>query len=1179
MCLAGGVTGEHSAEGSAVCEVLDGPAAWRNLRLSFSTWNSCGLGAERIRYVQEDVGHDITVLSELHGAHHTFASSNFICCGEPEAGDPAGGVAIALSNRASALVRESGHIGSRIVWVKMGGLLVDLYVVGVYIPHKFRRREPYQESTLRMLRAFLQQLPKRSAVMVLGDFNAKLKRDVKGLTGKYCMHYFCDTGGTEVMEIMREADLFAVSTAFQPCKGSALGNATYISKVEGAAPTQLDYVLVSNRFKSGVSSCKVRWGPSIHRFGHRFDHGMIQGTFRFRVAAHKAIQGSTDWGALSDPETQSDFDRLYEEARGARPAKVDYWADLEPEACKEAAAELHSDITVAVTAAKTAIPARSTERVVRRWARSEETQKLFDQRERGLQSAPTGSDEWKAAKRLFRNRIAHACRKDRRVWIEGIATEMQSSADRGDSRAVYEGVRRLSGKGRGPQKQPTVDGGGKDLRTAEQLAGAWADFAEKKFACTEAEDVRAWGFLPDAQERVEDVPSDPDLMLCVKALAKRKATGSDEAPIEVYQRSKGAREDLFQLVRLCWGREVMPESLAEGVFIALYKGKGSSQDFTKYRFICLLNHAYKVISTYLLLRLVRETEGYLPESQAGFRKGRSTRDNLYILTQLIDFCHANCDVQNPTDPAVLTFIDFVSAFDTVSHKFLDEALSEAGASDKVRGVFRTIYSAATARVRVRTQGGEVVLSRSFDVSRGVVQGDIFSPVCFVIALECLFRRCEEHGGVSLASVWLERLEYADDAALVDVGYEMASRKVTELEGVAKELADMEISRPKTEFMAIRDFAVSAAVQEDYDVQEWGFQCADCGRGFPSKHGLSVHRGLWCKQQGKEAWELESIVDVRGVPDERFYRVRWAGWAEEDDSWVNWRHLEALGAIDAFWDSSSLDRMKPVWLDSEAGIRCKQCCRLFSRAQDLKAHHTRKKGGCVWAEASRKGSKAEGAVVKFKKAAAHKAAGAVYMGEGKLVAAFHFKYLGIWFSADGDRALGREARMEQAADRFRQLGNIWNSAELSVGLKLRLYVAGIYSVLAYGCECWDLTEKAVTALRAWNARRLAMITGREIREEYLSPAFDLVGCARARRLKWAGQLLRAKESFLPRRVALEELGRTGGQGQPGGIFQDAPKGVSVEELVELACDRVLWDRMVGCLKNGEELSRNEVVGGF
>ena len=142
----------------------------------------------------------------------------------------------------------------------------------------------------------------------------------------------------------------------------------------------------------------------------------------------------------------------------------------------------------------------------------------------------------------------------------------------------------------------------------------------------------------------------------------------------------------------------------------------------------------------------------------------------------------------------------------------------------------------------------------------------------------------------------------------------------------------------------------------------------------------------------------------------------------------------------------------------------------------------------------------------------------------------FKYLGVKYSADGDGAVGREARAEQAADRYRQLGNIWNSSGLSVGLKLRLYEAGVISVLIYGCETWDLTEKAMTWLGAWNATRLAMITGRKIREEYKNPVFDLVGVVRARRLpvKWAGELLTREDSFLPRRIAIAELERFGGK---------------------------------------------------
>ena len=54
------------------------------------------------------------------------------------------------------------------------------------------------------------------------------------------------------------------------------------------------------------------------------------------------------------------------------------------------------------------------------------------------------------------------------------------------------------------------------------------------------------------------------------------------------------------------------------------------------------------------------------------------------------------------------------------------------------------------------------------------------------------------------------------------------------------------------------------------------------------------------------------------------------------------------------------------------------------------------------------------------------------------------------------------------------------------------------------------ERACTAVGARNARRLAVITGREIREEYLVPSYDLIGAVRARRLKYVGHILRLEE---------------------------------------------------------------------
>ena len=117
--------------------------------------------------------------------------------------------------------------------------------------------------------------------------------------------------------------------------------------------------------------------------------------------------------------------------------------------------------------------------------------------------------------------------------------------------------------------------------------------------------------------------------------------------------------------------------MVAGEFFMTWKRKGSAADRTKYRAICIHNHSYKLLSVLLLKRLSQETEKFLPESQAGFRKGRGCRDNITVLRWLIDATLA------AGQQLTISFIDFKAAFDTVSHKLLDKALAGAGASSCV----------------------------------------------------------------------------------------------------------------------------------------------------------------------------------------------------------------------------------------------------------------------------------------------------------------------------------------------------------------------------------------------------------------------------------------------------------------------------------------------------------------
>ena len=171
-------------------------------------------------------------------------------------------------------------------------------------------------------------------------------------------------------------------------------------------------------------------------------------------------------------------------------------------------------------------------------------------------------------------------------------------------------------------------------------------------------------------------------------------------------------------------------------------------------------------------------ESRLAETQAGFSRERDCRDNVLLLRLLMDA------VLRAGKQAVVTFIDYRAAFDTISHRFLDESLAAAGVQPKIRRIVKAIYTEATGMVRLRLPSGETLCSEPFLVRRGVIQGDIFSPQCFTLGLDRISRlhdiAGQGIGGSSLCDVTASKLEYADDVGLLDWTAAEASERVTAL---------------------------------------------------------------------------------------------------------------------------------------------------------------------------------------------------------------------------------------------------------------------------------------------------------------------------------------------------------------------------------------------------------------
>ena len=111
-------------------------------------------------------------------------------------------------------------------------------------------------------------------------------------------------------------------------------------------------------------------------------------------------------------------------------------------------------------------------------------------------------------------------------------------------------------------------------------------------------------------------------------------------------------------------------------------------------------------------------------------------------------------------------------------------------ADKCRAIFRVMCWTAIGYVRVTNSGGGQMHSECFPLDRGVVQGDIFSPICFIIALTVILSRygsCVEGSAVGFLGLFIKSLECADDAALLGLTIGAATERINRPTSIAVNL--------------------------------------------------------------------------------------------------------------------------------------------------------------------------------------------------------------------------------------------------------------------------------------------------------------------------------------------------------------------------------------------------------
>ena len=136
----------------------------------------------------------------------------------------------------------------------------------------------------------------------------------------------------------------------------------------------------------------------------------------------------------------------------------------------------------------------------------------------------------------------------------------------------------------------------------------------------------------------------------------------------------------------------------------------------KLRTIALISQASKEMLKILQARLQQYVNRELPDVQAGFRKGRGTRD------QIANICWNIKKAREFQKNIYFCFIDYAKAFDCVDHNKLWKILKEMGIPDHLTCLLRYLYAGQEATVR--TGHGT---TDWFQIGKGVRQGCILSP--------------------------------------------------------------------------------------------------------------------------------------------------------------------------------------------------------------------------------------------------------------------------------------------------------------------------------------------------------------------------------------------------------------------------------------------------------------------
>ena len=247
--------------------------------------------------------------------------------------------------------------------------------------------------------------------------------------------------------------------------------------------------------------------------------------------------------------------------------------------------------------------------------------------------------------------------------------------------------------------------------------------------------------------------SEDEVRKALRRMQPGKSPGKDGIPADLYRICAQAVAPVMAAVFTAIGEHgVLPHGFLDGVITVLFK-KDDALDPANYRPITLLGADYRVLARVLAQRLGPVLDRFLGPEQSAFLPGRHIGDDILLLQLLPDYLR-----RTGGRTALVAFLDFYKAYDTVDRAFLLDVMDTVGAGAGLHRWVATLLNGTRAAAVVNGHMSHPVL-----MTAGVRQGCPVAPLLYLFiahAQLCWLRH--NAVGIDVEGRLLSASQYADD---------------------------------------------------------------------------------------------------------------------------------------------------------------------------------------------------------------------------------------------------------------------------------------------------------------------------------------------------------------------------------------------------------------------------------